>query len=200
MANPGDFDGGGDFPLLSDVDESSEEALHTTQINLAPEAFERFSDVFEGAVRRWERVIYPAMLIMGLLMGYGFFLMFNLANDMRMIASKFDPNMGHHMTTLSKNMEHLTTSIHEMHQDMRTIAKVMPEMNAKLDGMLEIPAIRLQMEIMNKRMTVMNNHMEAMNRQMSAMNSRMFVMTGSVVDMNRNVSRPMSFMNSFMPW
>jgi len=200
MIRLGEDQAGEAFPRLSDVDESREEILHNTQINLAPEAFERFSDVFEGAVRRWERVIYPAMFVLVLVMSYGFFLMFSLANDMKTIASKFDPNMGHHMATLSVNMEKLTASILEMHKDMRTIARVMPEMNAKLDAMKEIPAIRVEMAAMNRHMSVMNSHMDVMNRQMTAMNSRMFVMTGNISDMNRNVSRPMSFMNSFMPW
>ena len=69
--------------------------LHTTQINLSPEAFERFADVFEGAVRRWERIVYPAMFVMVLVMAYGFFLMFNLAKDMRVIAQQIAPMAGH---------------------------------------------------------------------------------------------------------
>jgi len=190
---------GGDFPKLSDVDESGEGVLHSTQINLAPEAFERFSDTSENAVKRWERVIYPAMFVMVLVMAYGFFLMFNLANDMRLIAGQIAP-MGQHMATLSKNMGEMTGSIKEMHNDMRTIATVMPEMNDKLSAMKEMTAMRYQVEIMNKRMEVMNAHMEGMNQHMSVMNTRMYVMTGSVADMNRSVGRPMNFMNSFMPW
>ncbi len=197
MAKKSTGEEGESFPRLSDVSESSEDALHTTQINLAPEAFERFADVFEGAVRRWERIIYPALLILVLVMAYGFFLMYHLGKDMRLIAEKFDPNMGFHMESLSRNMNRLTGSIHEMHQDMKVIAKIMPEMNDKLT---EMKAMRKQVEIMNKRMLVMNAHMEGMNRQMSAMNSRMYVMTGSVTDMNRSIGRPMTFMNSFMPW
>lgn len=192
--------GSGEFPRLSDVHDSSEAALHTTQINLAPEAFERFSDTFERAAQRWERIVYPAMFVMVLIMAYGFFLIFNLANDMRVIAEKFDPNMSKHMASLSDNMSKLTGSIDNMYIEMKVISEVMPQMNEKLTAMQEMPTIRVQMEIMNRRMEVMNAHMDVMNRQMTTMNSKMFVMTGSISDMNRNVSRPMSFMNSFMPW
>jgi hypothetical protein len=196
MVKLSDTDTGGEFPRLSDVSESGEAALHTTQINLAPEAFERFSDVFENAVRRWERIVYPAMFVMVLVMAYGFFLMFNLANDMRIIAGQIAP-MGKHMATLSENMGAMTNSIDNMREDMATIARVMPEMNDKLDAM---PIISVQMQIMNKRMEVMNAHMEGMNQQMGIMNGRMYRMTGNIGEMNRNVSRPMNFMNSFMPW
>jgi hypothetical protein len=192
--------GEGEFPRLSDVPEGSEAALHTTQINLAPEAFERFSDTFERAAQRWERIVYPAMFVMVLIMAYGFFLIFNLANDMRTIAEKFDPNMSKHMASLSENMHKMTDSIDRMYLEMRVIAEVMPKMNDKLDALAEMPIIRAEMEVMNKRMEVMNTHMDVMNRQMSTMNNKMFVMTGNIADMNRNVGRPMSFMNSFMPW
>jgi hypothetical protein len=200
MVKLSDSDNGGEFPRLSDTDESHEGTLHTTQINLAPEAFERFSDTFERAAQRWERIVYPAMFVMVLIMAYGFFLIFNLANDMRVIAEKFDPNMSKHMASLSDNMHELNGSISKMYQEMKVISDVMPKMNTKLDAMSEMPRIRAQMQIMNKRMEVMNTHMDVMNRQMTTMNSKMYVMTGNIADMNRNVGRPMNFMNSFMPW
>ncbi len=196
MVKMSDKESEGEFPRLSDVKETGEGHLHTTEIKLAPEAFERFSDVFEGAVRRWERIVYPAMFVMVLVMAYGFFLMFNLANDMRVIAQQIAPMAGH-VAVLSDNMKKLTGSIDNMNRDMNVIAKVMPSMNDKLT---EMRTMRIQVEIMNKRMSVMNVHMEGMNRQMSTMNGRMYVMTGSVADMNRSVGRPMNFMNSFMPW
>ncbi len=199
MVKLSDSEGQGDFPRLSDVTESGEAALHSSQITLAPEAFERFSDVFENAVRRWERIVYPAMLIMAIIMAYGFYLMFSLANDMRRIAGQISPMAGY-VAVLSQNMEKLTGSIHIMNKDMSTIARVMPEMNSKLGAMKEMKAMREQVEIMNRRMSVMNAHMEGMNQQMSVMNGRMYRMTGNIGEMNRNVSRPMSFMNSFMPW
>ncbi len=196
MVKMSDNDQGEESLRFSDVKESGEAALHTTQINLSPEAFERFADVFEGAVRRWERIVYPAMFVMVLVMAYGFFLMFNLANDMRVIAQQIAPMAGH-MAVLTRKMEHLTGSIDNMGKDMNVIARVMPEMNEKLS---EMKAMRVQVEIMNKRMEIMNVHMEGMNQQMGTMNSRMYVMTGSVAQMNRAVGRPMNFMNSFMPW
>ncbi len=199
MVKLSDSDSGDSFPKFSDVTESGEGELHKNQITLAPEAFERFSEVFENAVRRWERIVYPAMFVMVLVMAYGFFLMFNLANDMRIIAGQIAPMAGH-VSVLSKNMEKLTGSINNMNQDMDIIAKVMPEMNEKLTAMKEMTAMRAQVEIMNKRMLVMNAHMDGMNQQMSVMNGRMYRMTGNIGEMNRNVSRPMSFMNSFMPW
>lgn len=199
MSNKSDSNDGENIPRFSDVSESGEGALHTTQINLAPEAFERFADVFENAVRRWERIIYPALLIMVLVMSYGFFLMYHLGKDMRLIAQQIAPMAGH-VAVLSKNMKHLTGSIDKMGMDMRVIAKVMPQMDKKLEAM---SVISQQMIIMNKRMAVMNAHMDGMNQQMATMNGRMYVMTGSVAGMGRNIGemgRPMNFMNSFIPW
>ena len=185
---------------LRDVPIHREAELHTTQINVAPEAFERFSDIFENAVARWEHIVYPAMIVMAFVFAYGFFLMFSLSNDMRRISEGFDPNMGKHMGSLVKNMGKLTNSIHEMHEEMKIIAKVMPAMDKKLIAMKEMAVMSEQVRIMNQRMLVMNAHMDGMNKHMRRMNRRMAVMTHSVSDMNRNIGPPLSFMNSIMPW
>jgi len=197
----------GALPRLSDVVDSGEADLHTAQINVSEESIDRFSHIFEDAVSRWEHIIYPAMIIMAFAFAYGFFLMFNLSNDMRRISKGFDPDMGSHMEALVNNMTKLTNSIDDMHQDMKIIARVMPSMDNKLTAMKEmtvmsqnVGGMNRKIGVMNERMSIMNGHMEGMNRQMDAMNRRMHVMTSSVSDMNRSFGRPISFFSQFAPW
>ena len=188
------------LPRLSDVTETGEAELHAAQINVAPEAIDRFTNIFKDALSRWEHIVYPAMLIMAFAFAFGFFLMFNLSNDMRRISEGFDPDMGVHMTSLVDSVEKLSNSIHAMQQEMMIIAKVMQRMDKKLTAMGELTVMSQQVRIMNQRMLVMNGHMEGMNRQMGTMNARMGRMTHSVARMDNAVGRPMSFVNSFMPW
>ena len=57
---------------------------------------DRFVRSFEKSARRWELIIYPAMLAFVILAAYGFFLIYTLSKDVHFLASSMDPELGKH--------------------------------------------------------------------------------------------------------
>ena len=50
---------------------------------MTSKAMERFALSFERSARRWEMIVYPAMIVMMLLAGYGFYQVYTVARDVR---------------------------------------------------------------------------------------------------------------------
>ena len=57
-----------------------------TELHGLEKALTKFSDQFASSARRWELLIYPSMLIFSLLAASGFYLIFSLTQDMRILA------------------------------------------------------------------------------------------------------------------
>jgi uncharacterized protein YoxC len=146
-------------------------------------SMDRFVTAFERAARRWEMVVYPAMFAFVLLAAYGFFLVYNLSQDMHLVATRFDPNMGGHMEALANNISDLNQNISLMAQHMDTISTSVADMSHKLDT---LDPMLTRLADMEKSMRVMTGGVDQMRQDMSAM--------------NQNFGRPMNLMNRVAPW
>lgn len=151
---------------------------------------QRLADCFERSARRWEMIIYPAMLLFMLLAGIGFFQIYTLTNDIRGVAQQVQPQVGEQLVKLSESMVSLTDSIRQissdirsMHDDIAAMEKHTAVMAAKMAHLESIDAQMLQM---NQNIALMTQHTDTMRWNMA--------------NMNRSIGRPMNFMNSFMPW
>lgn len=176
-------------------------------------AAEQFFKSFERAARRWEMIIYPGMVALMLLLGYGFYLVFSLSQDMQRIAEKFDPQMGLHMSVLANHMEKLSGNIHEMSNNInvmtihvRAMSGNLEAVNTKMDFMRNMKNISTRMTEMNEQMKYLK-HMRAIDLQMASLDKKMGIMTVNIdrmrfdfSNMNRNVSRPLSVMNNMFPF
>ena len=140
---------------------------------------ERLSDVFETSAKRWEMVIYPMLLGFALMAIYGFYLIFNLAKDIHYLAISVDSNM----TVMSSNIQSMSENFSTVSSDMSAIVVNMSSISDKV-GTLE--PILTNMDSMDDSMRSMTN---ATNR-----------MTNDMHSMNRNIAKPVNFMNNFMPW
>ncbi len=148
---------------------------------------DRFISTFERAARRWEMIVYPGLMVLVLFWGLGFFIIFSLARDMRTMAENFQPQqVGSQLTSLAQNIENLTANIAQITQEMRMMNKSITAMSRKMDYLQ-------RMDVLSAQMTEMNHTMRILNANMASMQWNFSVM-------NRNISRPMSIMNSFMPW
>lgn len=163
----------------------SEQVLHQTA--------ERFCTAFERASQRWERIVYPGIALVLVLAMLGFYHIQTLSTDMRMIAQRIDPNMDVHMQRLADSVETLTVRVTEMSTTMNTMSqhvslmsKDMSAMNQQMVHLGRLQSIENQMHHINGNMSVMLGQMDSMRMNFSSM--------------NRNISKPMGFMNSFMPW
>ena len=102
-------------------------------ITLPVDALERFVDSFERSAKRWEYIAYPSLVVMIVLLAYGFFLIYSLTYDIRVIAERFDPEMGVHMTELAESMQEMNRSVESMTVRISAMSKHTDKMTGQ-DG------------------------------------------------------------------
>ena len=147
------------------------------------DAMDRFVRAFESSARRWELVMYPAMLAFGLLGAYGFFLIYSLSKDIGTMAQGMDPEMGKHLRQisesviyLSENMRTMTRRIYHMSESMEVMAGRMETMEYMEPMLANMYGIGLLLESINKETYTMIQTMEAMHYDMGEMSDSMQTM------------------------
>jgi len=143
------------------------------------EALDKFANTFEASARRWEIIVYPALVAFIILAGYGFYLIYSLTSN---------------VTRVTDYMANVTETMQLVSQDMREVSVRMAVMSQNI-GDMSGDTDELTQSINN------------MNQQIYTMNQNIAIMTGSInrmgADMgqlNYNVGRPVEFMDDFMPW
>lgn len=139
----------------------------------------RLSEAFETSARRWELIVYPSLFAFVILAAYGFYLIYSLARDVHFLAISVDSNM----TVMSSNMQSMADNVNHMNANIRSMSSNMAEINQKV-GTLE----------------PMLTNIDSMDRSMQAMTLSTNYMSNDMNRLNRNIGRPMSVMNTFMPW
>jgi len=184
-------------------------AAETTQnIAIPLESAERFFTTFERSARRWEMIVYPGMFIVVMFMAYGFYLIYNLTNDMRSMVSRFDdPEITSNLSALSSNLLALNSNIAKMADRVDSMAKDTSHMSANTLAMSKSTAeMTTYMESvkymgsMDSELKKMNQSVYVMNHSVKRMGNDMARMRYDMGNMNRNVSRPLNMMNKFIPF
>ena len=156
------------------------------------DAMDRFARTFEASVRRWELVIYPAMLAFVVLAAYGFFIIYSLSKDIHSLALGMDPNMGKNLTNMSDSVIMLSENVRTMTRRIYKMSDTLEDMSAKMDSLEQLEPMLVNMRGMNSSMYGMNQTME----RMSITGDQMRYEVGN---MGQSM-RPMKFMNNFVPW
>jgi hypothetical protein len=156
------------------------------------DAMDRFVRVFEASARRWELVIYPAMLAFVVLAAYGFFLIYSLSKDIHTLASGMDPEMGKHLSHISESVIYLSENVRTMTRRVYHMSESVEDMSERMVSLEYLEPMLVNMNGMNASMEGMNHNMRAMTLTGDAMRYEMGNMSDSM--------RPMGRMNSFMPW
>ena len=156
------------------------------------DAMDRFVSVFEASERRWELVIYPAMLAFVVLAGYGFFLIYTLSKDISTMAQGMDPELGKHLTHISESVIYLS-------ENVRTMTRRVYHMSESVEIMADRMEALEYLEPMLANMSGMNLSMEGMNQYMHTMNLNIDAMRYDMDDMSHSM-QPMDRMNNFMLW
>lgn len=162
----------------SDTNKNQETGMSVFQ----EENLERFLCVIEKSARQWQIIVYPSMVAFIVLAAFGFYLIYSLTSDIRLMARAIDPNMGHHMARMTDSMQKMSVNISNMSSDMRALPPMLSHME-KLDGSVHNMVGETQK--MNQSMYYISATNEGMRRSMHTM-------TRSV--------KPMSMFNNFMPW
>jgi uncharacterized protein YoxC len=156
------------------------------------DAMERFANVFEASARRWELIIYPAMLAFVVLAAYGFFLIYTLSKDIHTLAQGMDPQMGKNLTHISESVVYLSENIRTMTRRVHNMSESVEYMSKKMDSLEHLEPMLVNMRGMNNSMAGMNQNMQFMTMTGDAMRHEMGNMGQSM--------RPLNFMNNFVPW
>jgi methyl-accepting chemotaxis protein len=172
---------------------------------------ERFAKAFEASARRWELVVYPSLFAFIVLAAYGFFLVYSLTKDMRVLSDNVDPEMHRHMSTMTRSIDHLAQTISVMNETVASMAESMKSMDARIGEMkndtgamsASTASMVTEMARVNAQMSVISTKLNALDPiviNMAAMNEHMKAMTISMGLLSRDIGRPMNFMNQFAPW
>lgn len=142
-------------------------------------AIDRLSHAFETSAKRWELIVYPSMFAFIILAAYGFYLVFSLAKDVHYMANSIDSNM----TVLASNMQSMSDNVSQMSANVRLMATNVESMATDVTTLKPMMA-----------------SMESLNQSIRVMTQTTGNMSNDMGNLNRNISRPMSFMNSIIPW
>lgn len=142
-------------------------------------AIDRLSQAFENSAKRWELIVYPSLFAFIILAAYGFYLVFSLAKDVHYLAISVDSNM----TVLASNMQSISDNMGQMSANVRSMA-------------VGVDSIARDVSTLEPMLT----SMETMDKAIQHMTLTTATMRDDMSIMNRNISRPMSFFNWFMPW
>jgi hypothetical protein len=156
------------------------------------DAMDRFVRAFESSARRWELIVYPAMLAFVVLAAYGFFLIYTLSKDIGIVAQGMDPDMG-------KHLGHISESVIYLSENVRTMTRRVYHMSESVETMADRMTALEHLEPMLNSMQGMNASMGGMNQNMSNMTMSMDAMRYDRGDMSHSM-RPMGRMNDIMPW
>ena len=172
---------------------------------------ERFAKAFEASARRWELVVYPSLFAFIVLAAYGFFLVYSLTKDMRILSVNVDPRMEEHMTVMTASIERLSDTITAMNGTVAAMGESMRSIDTHMAAMKnDTGQMTASTQGMERQMVRINDQMAGISQKMNAldpilinmagMNEHMKVMTGSIQLLSRDIGRPLNFMNQMSPW
>ena len=117
---------------------------------------DKFAKTFEASARRWELVVYPSMLAFIILAAYGFFLIYNLSNDIGRLANSMDTvvnSMDHvavnmtavsgNVALMSGNLTHIATDTGDGTQSMRDMLVRLDKMNTTM-AVIAVPMYQIR--------------------------------------------------------
>lgn len=173
------------------------------------------------STRLWQMVVFPALFAFVLLASYGFYLVYNLVEDVDKMASSVYLNLGfmaERMSQISQNLDALTGSVRDISVNLDDLTGTVTAMNTNVvtiseeittmtpmlaairDVDVHIATMDASMQALDANIGTMTTGILSMNNQVGAMTIAVQHMGGNVSGMNQSIGRPMNFMNNIMPW
>ena len=180
-------------PAVEEISYDEQEYLERTALLGLEYVLADFAREFQTATRRWEKIVWPAMIIFSLLAVSGFWLIYSITEDMHRMSLNIDPQMSKNLGDMSKNIAILTNNIGHMDKTITQLSSHVSQMNtnvASIDGAIE----SMRGDI--KHMAV---NMSQMNQSIHTMTWTTGVMSEDMNRLQRDMGKPMRFMNNFLP-
>lgn len=152
-----------------------------------------FFKSFDKSLSRWERMIYPMLVVIGILGLSGFYLIYNVTTDMHQLTKQVDPRMEDNLQAMSSYMGQLSQNISIMTEQITVLVQRVDTMEqhiATMDG--NIGVLTVDVGGMSKDISQMTANIAEMNQAMRTMTVNTGVMSRDINQMGR----PMDY----MPW
>ncbi|MES9853635.1 MAG: hypothetical protein ABW170_17600 [Candidatus Thiodiazotropha sp. L084R] len=156
-----------------------------------------FFKTFDKSMSRWERMIYPMLVVVGILGLSGFYLIYSVTTDMHTLTEQVDPRMEEHLGAMSSNMEQLSQNISVMTEQITFLVSRVDSMEQHIETMDG------NIGVMAQDMGSLKQNIGQMTANVADMNHAIRTMTVNTGVMSRDINqmgRPMDLMNSFTPW
>lgn len=171
----------------------------------------QFFRSFNTSITRWERLVYPSLMVMAVLGLSGFYLIYSMTNDMKTLTANVDPQMKDNLGAMSNHMADLSRNIAIMTGQITVLVDKIGSMDGHITTMDRnigeitgnIGQVNNSMGAMTANISDMNIAMKGMSQNIAEMTRAMGAMTTNTGVMSRDINqmgRPMNFMNSFTPW
>jgi len=154
----------------------------------------------ERSSRRWEKMVFPALIAFLLLAGYGFFLVYSVTRDMSTIAQTIETDFRSDVTHIRNDISNMVNEVKIMEE---TIAAISVKMDPLQDMGPMVAEIRNLDQSVNKISGSVQNMDESvvnMDNSMSNLDDSMYYMGRDVGDMNDSFSSPTKMFKRMMPW
>lgn len=157
--------------------------LHRDYILELESELQEYEKKADASTKRMQMLVYPAMVAFVILSAFGFYLIFSLTSDVRRMADTFVGMSG----SIEKNMDNIAGTMNHMSGTMDVLSSSTSNMTTDIGKM--------------------TNTTSEMSNAITGMKPAIYDMAASTNNMqrdfwslNKNISTPLGFMNSFLPW
>jgi uncharacterized protein YoxC len=161
---------------------------------------ERMLRQMERSSRRWEKMVFPAMIAFLLLAGYGFFMVYSMTRDMSIIAQTIEIDF-------RQDVEHIRNDINAMVGQVEMMQETMAVISIKMDPLQEFGPLLAEIKELDDSVgrisgsvDNMDQSVVSMNNSMNSLDDSMYYMGRDVGDMNDSFSSPTKMFKRMMPW
>jgi len=154
----------------------------------------------ERSSRRWEKMVFPAMIAFLLLAGYGFFMVYSMTRDMSIIAQTIEVDF-------RQDVVHIRNDINAMVAQVEMMQETMAAMSVKMDPLQEFGPLLAEIKELDDSVgrisgsvDNMDQSVVSMNDSMNNLDDSMYYMGRDVGDMNDSFSSPTKMFKRMMPW
>jgi len=151
-------------------------------------------------IRKWEKLIYPMIVAFIILAAYGFYLIYNVTNDM----SKMSKNVAEMASTTAKMNESIVQVVTIMGIQMSKIDYRMGGIHESMmemeEGISSMSTDMVAISSMDASMKQINNTLNGIYQSVYFMGQTTGQMNSNFSELNENISKPLDSMNNVMPW
>lgn len=143
---------------------------------------------------RWKFAVFPAMIAFIMLSAFGFYLIYGMLERMKALSEDID-----HMTrVMSETLPIMQGGVVGMSSNMQWVGDDLNKMSKDVHELTAV--IAKTMPSMEKYLVDMATNINQMSYSTAAMAATTENMGRNIWDMNRSISKPMSFFGDMMPW